>query len=347
MRILTFFISTVLLCACQSTHYSGPVSDHYDGHHFYNPDSRTKDHRNYETISLWLAIMQHPWPNPPPKINFQKMFPQGSSKCKITWINHATILLETPKLNILLDPIYSYRASPLPWIGPARYHNPGRSFAQLPTIDLVLISHNHYDHMDLPTLHALQKKFNPLFIVPLGNKDFLQQNGISKVIAMDWWQQHNYHGATITMLPAVHDSRRGLFDSDKTLWASYGLHVGDKKIYFAGDSGYSRHFKNIALHWGHPDFSLLPIGAYEPRKLTKPFHMNPKEAVQAHLDLHSRASLGIHWGTFQLGAETFTQPITDLDAARRELGVPLQHFLVIPEGVPIYLTSSKTENKRP
>jgi L-ascorbate metabolism protein UlaG (beta-lactamase superfamily) len=238
--------------------------------------------------------------------------------------------------NILFDPIYSKRASPFQWIGPKRVRNPGITLNNLPRIDAVLISHNHYDHMDMDTLRYLEKIYHPIFVVPLGNKKALQAD-LTHVIELDWWQTIQIKQIEAALLPARHSSRRGLFDYNKTLWGSYGLKAQNKSFYFAGDTGYAPHFKAIRKHWGQPDFAFIPIGAYQPRSLLKHDHMDPLEAVQSHLDLGSRTSMGIHWGTFQLSAESIDQPIKDLARARQDYHVPETSFFIIQEGVPFYI----------
>ena len=188
----------------------------------------------------------------------------------------------------------------------------------------------------LPLKH-LNEVFHPLFIVSLGNQKYLQYYGIENVIELDWWQHISYKKAKITFLPAKHDTQRWLHDYNQTLWGSFGIEVENKKIYFAGDSAYANHFKDIRKRWGKPDFSFIPIGCYEPRDLLKDCHVDPAQAVQAHLDLESKASMGIHWGTFQLASEGVDTPVIDLDRARKKYNIPESDFFVIQEGIPIYL----------
>lgn len=337
MRLCVCFLWVVLLSGCHTGYYRGPTSDHFNGEKFFYPgEEHVKVSPTYDLVNLLLAVLNHPWPKNVPEIHFSN-YPTYPKDAKLTFINHSTVLIQTNTVNFLIDPIYSYRASPLQWIGPYRVREPGVKFIDLPKIDVVLISHNHYDHMDLDTIKHLNKVFHPLFIVPLGNKKFLQHYGIENVIELDWWQHISHKQAKITFLPAKHDAQRWLHDYNRTLWGSFGIEVENKKIYFAGDSAYANHFKEIRARWGRPNFSFIPIGCYEPRDLLKHCHIDPRQALQAHLDLESKASMGIHFGTFQLATEGVDTPVIDLEHAREEYNIPESDFFVVQEGVPVYL----------
>jgi len=342
MRYIFTLFFTILLMGCQAGFYKGPITDHFDGEKFYYPgEIKSKENHFYELVGLLVAVIQNQWPKKLPSISYTT-FPDHPNGMKIMFINHSTVLIQTRTVNFLIDPIYSYRASPFQWIGPKRVREPGVRYNDLPKIDVVLISHNHYDHMDTATLKALNKSFQPLFIVPLGNRAALHRLGIKKVIELDWWQKTQFKNADIIFLPAHHTAQRGLNDYNRTLWGSYGLQISGKKIYFAGDTSYNNHFKEIHAKWGTPDLAFLPIGAYKPRDLLKPYHMNPDDAVRSHLDLGSRQSMGIHWGTFQLAAESMDQPIIDLIVARKKWKVSEESFFVIQEGQLFYLDKAKT-----
>lgn len=337
MRLCVYFLLVVFLSGCHTGSYRGPVTDHFNGKKFFYPgEEHKKVYPNYTLFTLMIAILNHPWPKKIPEIRYSTA-PNYPKDLKITYINHSTVLIQSNSVNFLIDPIYSYRASPFQWIGPYRVREPGVKFIDLPKIDVVLITHNHYDHMDLPTIKHLNEVFHPLFIVSLGNKKYLQYYGIENVIELDWWQDISHKQAKITFLPAKHDTQRWLHDYNKTLWGSFGIEVENKKIYFAGDSAYANHFKDIRKRWGRPDFSFIPIGAFMPRKLLKDFHVDPTEAIQAHLDLESKASMGIHCGTFQLASEGVDTPVIDLYNARKKYKIPESDFFVIQEGVPLYL----------
>ncbi len=242
-----------------------------------------------------------------------------SSSPTFLMINHATILIQVDGLNFLTDPIYSERSSPVSFAGPKRVRKPALDFDKLPPIHAVVISHNHYDHLDLPTLLKLEEKFSPTFYVGLKNTELLKSAGIKKVIEMDWWQKIQLNDVHLSFVPAQHWSARGLFDRYETLWGGFFIEGSSHKIYFAGDTGYGDFFKQIKERLGAPDLSFLPIGAYEPRWFMKGAHMNPEDAVMAHMDLESKFSVGMHFGAFQLTDEAITDPVTDLKKAQEKL----------------------------
>ncbi len=224
---------------------------------------------------------------------------------RVTFVNHATVLLQIAGVNVLTDPIWSRRASPLPFAGPRRRRPPGIRFVDLPPIDLVLISHNHYDHLDLPTLQALARSHAPRFITTLGNAALLQREGIEPVTEMDWWQEQPLPGGLrLTCVPAQHFSARGLCDRCRTLWCGFVLHGRGGPIYFAGDTGWGSHFSEIARRFGPPRLALLPIGSHLPRWFMRPVHLSPAEAVRAHQVLGAQASMAIHFGTFPMADDS-------------------------------------------
>jgi N-acyl-phosphatidylethanolamine-hydrolysing phospholipase D len=258
----------------------------------------------------------------------------------VTWIGHATVLVQQAGLNILTDPIFSLRASPVSWLGPQRSQAPGVALADLPHIDVVIISHNHYDHCDLPTLKALQSQPGgpPLIVVPLGVKSLLEGVGIGPVVELDWWQSHRVGPLDIVLTPAQHWSGRSLLDRMQTLWGGYVLLSDDAHVFFAGDTAYSRDFAAIRQHFAARqqgrgfDMALIPLGAYEPRWFMKDQHVDPAEAVRIHLDLGARRSIGVHWGTFSLSDESLDEPPRALARARRDLNVPDTTFFVLAIG---------------
>ena len=233
----------------------------------------------------------------------------------LTFIGHASFLLQLPGLTILTDPVFSARCSPVSWAGPRRARAPGLAMAELPPIDLVLVSHNHYDHMDMPSLRQLAARGARAAITTLGNGPMLRAAGFTQVDELDWWDTSTAGPARITGTPARHFSRRGLRDANQTLWAGFSVATPDSQVLFAGDSGAGPHWAEIARRLGPPDLALLPIGAYDPRWLMAPVHMDPAEAVQAHHDLGARHSVGMHFGTFQLTDEPVDEPERRLAAA--------------------------------
>ena len=244
----------------------------------------------------------------------------------VTFVNHATFLLTLPGAVVLTDPIFSQRCSPVQWAGPKRVRAPGIGLADLPRPDIVLLSHNHYDHMDLPSLRQIARRHASRFVTTLGNAAALAAAGI-EAVELDWWQTIDVGGLQIVATPARHFSARTPFDRNRTLWAGFMLRGADSQLLFAGDSGAGAHWAEIRERLGPPDLALLPIGAYEPRWFMAPVHMNPAEAVDAHIALGARRSVGMHFGTFQLTDEAIDEPERALAAARQEKGLPQDAFV--------------------
>jgi L-ascorbate metabolism protein UlaG (beta-lactamase superfamily) len=225
--------------------------------------------------------------------------------------------------------MWSDRASPVGWAGPRRVRRPGVAFDDLPDIHVVLVSHNHYDHMDLPTLRRLRDRFDPCFITTLGNRRYLRRRGLDRVEELDWWQSlEAVPGLKVTLTPARHFSARGLFDRNRTLWGGFLLNRGSLQVYFAGDSAYDDHFREVRRRAGPIDLALLPFAAYEPRWFFAAAHVDPAEAVQAHLDLDPGQTLGMHHGTFQLTDESIDEPARALHEELTRRGVDPGRFRV-------------------
>jgi len=261
----------------------------------------------------------------------------------VTWIGHATVLAQLGGLNVLTDPIFSQRASPLSFVGPARAQKPGLWLHELPHIDLVLISHNHYDHLDDDSVRALAAQAGgaPLFVVPLGLKAWFAQRDITRVVELDWWQSHKVGDVEVVLTPVQHWSGRSLADRNETLWGGYALFAAQLHLFFAGDTGFSKDFADIRERFaerqgvaqgGGFDIALLPIGAYEPRWFMQRQHVDPDEAVRIHRDLGAKASLGIHWGTFELTDESLDEPPRRLAQARQAQGVSDSAFFTLAIG---------------
>jgi len=284
----------------------------------------------FRFLKFFLTDKREPWPQWIESAYAEKPVERvGAEKIRYTFINHATVLIQTASLNILTDPIWSYRCSPFSWIGPRRYRNPGVRFEDLPRIDLILISHNHYDHMDLPTLRRLTNAFGSKILVGSGNQEYLERKRIRNVSEFDWWGEYNQEaGVRVTFVPAKHFSGRGFFDRNKTLWGGFVIETPAGSIFFAGDTGYHSHFDMIYKMFGPVDLSFLPIGAYKPRNFMCAVHMDPVEAVRAHQDLKSRQSVGIHFGTFRLSFEGIDEPEADLVQARLQAGLSPESFQV-------------------
>jgi L-ascorbate metabolism protein UlaG (beta-lactamase superfamily) len=225
------------------------------------------------------------------------------------------------------------RVSPFRRFGPKRVRAPGVAFEDLPAIDVVLLSHNHYDHLDLATLRRLRQRFAATVLFAAGDRRLIGPLGFATTHELDWWQEVRFGDALkVTFVPSQHFSARGLFDTQRSLWGGYVIESAGRRIYFGGDSGYASHFGDIRRRLGAPDVALLGIGAYEPRWFMGPIHMNPADAVLAHRDLGSRQSIGMHFGTFQLSAEAIDQPPADLRRALSQHGIPEHEFVTLHEG---------------
>ena len=274
-----------------------------------------------------------PWPrrvevpsHPPPR-----KLPAG--RIGATFIGHSTWLLQIGGVAILTDPIWSERASPLAWAGPRRVRAPGQALEALPKVELLLVSHNHYDHLDVSTLRRLAYTHRPRIATPLGVRQFLEEKGISGATDMDWGKVLPLHERLrIACVPAQHFSGRGMFDRDATLWCGYVLLHPKGNIYFAGDTGYGPIFTPIGAQYGPMRLAILPIGAYKPEWFMSPIHVSPAQAVQIHLDVRAVRSIASHFGTFQLADDGKNEPAEDLRRALREKNLPDDAFIVPEEG---------------
>ena len=282
--------------------------EHFDGKRFVNPDARQAPGL---LDALRWKFTSRPEPNPRFVSDVEPSKPPASvdgDDVRITFVNHSTVLLQQVGLHTLTDPIWSRRASPFSWVGPHRRREPGVRWQDLPRIDLVLISHNHYDHLDLPTLRHLMDRGRSQFIVPSGVGQWMRARNIGPAHELNWGESFSLAGATIHSVPALHFSARGLFDRNRTLWCGYVMEAMDRIIYFAGDTGFGDHFATTRDRFGSPTLALLPIGAYEPPWFMSPVHMGPDEAMRAHHILGAKTSIAIHHGTFQLGDDAIDTP---------------------------------------
>jgi L-ascorbate metabolism protein UlaG (beta-lactamase superfamily) len=246
------------------------------------------------------------------------------NEIRLSFIGHGTFLIQTAGINIITDPVYSKRCSPFSFLGPKRIAEPGIMLNKLPKIDVVLVSHNHYDHMDIKTLKLLYKAHNPKIFTPIGNKDAIKKSiRHADVESLNWYENLELTtGIKVHLEPAQHWSARGLFDVNKALWGTFIFETPAGQILFIGDTGYNQEmFCNIARKFSNIRLSIIPIGAYEPRWLMQPVHMNPADSVQAHIDLRSKYSVASHFATFQLAGESYDMPIKDLELAKRQLKV--------------------------
>jgi L-ascorbate metabolism protein UlaG (beta-lactamase superfamily) len=316
-----------------------PVSDHCDGERFFNPHRKTRPLRD---VIKWMRTRRRtPWPkrrsnaaHPPPPSAV------GRGEVAVTFIGHSTFLIRTASTVIVTDPVFTTRAGPFGRMGPPRVRPPALAPSALPPVDLVLVSHNHYDHLQPSSLRMFADR--AVYAAPLGvarqlsvppqGGSYGNGKGGRKILELDWWQSTSVGAAEITCVPAQHFSARTPWDRDRTLWCGYIVRVDGITLYFTGDSGYSPYFGEIGARFPSIDVALLPIGAYEPRWFMSPVHMNPEEAVRAHLDLRPRASIGMHFGTFQLTDEGIDEPLRALEHAREAHGVSAEAFGVLDFG---------------
>jgi L-ascorbate metabolism protein UlaG (beta-lactamase superfamily) len=274
---------------------------HFDGRRFYNPNAPQA--RGFLDALRW-KLTSHTEPSPPfiddvvPSVPPR---PLDARQIRVTMVNHSTVLVQRSGFNLLTDPIWSERASPLSWIGPKRRRRPGVRMEDLPPIDAVLISHNHFDHLDLPTLRQLATSRRSTFAVAARCARLLRSQRIESVHELDWGESLTISGVTIHCVPALHFSARGILDRNKTLWCGYVVEDLQSVVYFAGDTSFGSHFAQIREKFGPPQLALLPIGAYEPRWFMSPVHMAPEEAVRAHQILGAKTSIAMPHGTFRTG----------------------------------------------
>jgi len=300
---------------CANGH-RGPPSDHFDGRRFFNHEPIP--HKSDWDIVRWRVarrdpgwprwVQSEPGPTPPERV------PEAG--LRYTVVNHATVLIQTGGVNVLTDPIWSKRTSPVEFAGPRRVRAPGLEMDQIPPLDAVLISHNHFDHMDAATLRKLCQRGRPLILTGVGNARYLKNVGADRVEELDWWQSRQVDGVDIHYVPARHWSRRGFGDTNLALWGGFVVEAPFGRVHFVGDTGYGSFFKDIRERLGPVDLAFLPIGSFKPRWFMRGRHMNPTEAVQAHVDLQSQLSVAIHFGTFaNLADDGFGEPELELKSA--------------------------------
>lgn len=329
-------IGSLAIARSRNPYYDGPVTDHFDGVNFFNPDGEPP--KGFVDLIKWqLGNGRKTWPDsypspfqdkPPPRVEGDAL--------RACFVGHATVLLQTGGLNILTDPLWSQRASPVTFAGPKRVNPPGIAFEDLPKIDVVLLSHNHYDHMDVATLQRLHREHGTLVVAPLGNDTILRSHDASFRVAVgDWGDTIQLSDSvTATLEPMHHWSARGLSDRRNALWAAFVLQGPMGKIYHIGDTGFHRGINYQAAYdkYGGFRLAILPFAAYQPRHFMKPQHQNPEEAVRGHLLCGAEMTLGHHWGTFQLTDESIEDQIADLDAARAKHGVSADVFRRLQPG---------------
>jgi L-ascorbate metabolism protein UlaG (beta-lactamase superfamily) len=313
--------------------WKGPVSDHFDGERFRSLEPRGQ----HKSSGFWKWILHRerglwrdftetpPGGRPPERVAYGRM--------RVTFVNHSTVLVQTDGVNVLTDPVWSKRVSPFSFAGPRRHRPPGLRFEDLPPIDIVLVSHNHYDHMDLPTLRRLVERDHPAIFVGLNNAGFLARHRVAGARDLDWWDSVDLpSGVTVTCVPARHFSARGLYDRDRALWCGFVVTGASGSFYLAGDTGWGAHFAKIAERFPALRLALLPIGAYRPRWFMASAHVDPEQAVCAHETLGASTSLAIHFGTFAQADDGEFEPQAELEEALAKRAVPAPRFLVLDNG---------------
>ena len=314
-------------------YYQGPIADHFDGLRFFNLNNVDTDRSLADLLRWRLRERAAAWPR---SIRVQQTVPpEEVTGLRATIVGHASVLIQSGGLNVLTDPVWSEKASPVAFVGPQRVSAPGIAFDDLPPIHAVLLSHNHYDHMDMPTLRRLHARDRPLIVTPLGNDTILARAipGV-RVKTGDWWDTIDIgKDGKVTIVPAYHWSARAVRDRRMALWSGFMLHTGGGCAYFAGDTGYGEGqiFREIRTRLGRPDLALIPIGAYAPRWFMCDQHVDPDEAVQIVETLEVGRAVGIHWGTFQLTNEAWGEPPQLLLDALARRGIDPRQF---PAGEP-------------
>jgi L-ascorbate metabolism protein UlaG (beta-lactamase superfamily) len=342
-RLLSILPATGLLLgggayvhASQSPLYEGPLSDHFDGLRFFDP----KLHPQRGLLDFWrwqLTRNQGYWPEQAPS-SFADKPPRrvDGSTIRVSFVGHASVLLQAGGLNILIDPVWSERASPFSFVGPRRVNAPGITFDDLPPIDAALVSHGHYDHLDTATLSALATPHRTRVIAPLGNDLAIRSADPSvSVETFDWGGEVSLsRDVRVTLSPMRHWSARGVTDRNKSLWASFVIDTPSGRIYHVGDSAYGDgfYFRAAREQLGPFKLAILPIGAYEPRWFMQEYHMNPAEAVQAFRDSGAEYALAHHYGTFQMADDGYETPAFALDAALKTAGIPAERFRKLKPG---------------
>ena len=313
------------------------ISDHFNGYRFSNTKENLENTQSQKSVLdflRWQLTSHKPvWVNK----NIIQQKPQKNinlGELVATYVNHATVLIQTRNYSFIIDPVFSERMGPLNFLSAKRFHQPGIAFESLPNIDYVLVSHDHYDHLDIPTLERFTDSASqPIFLTGLGNGYWMNYSGAKFYQELDWWSSVSLpKGGEIYFVPSRHWSGRSIGDRRKTLWGGFVIKTQDFNIYYSGDTAYTNTFKEINRKFGDFDLCILPIGAYEPRRIMESSHMNPSESVQAHIDLGCKKTMAVHFGTFQLADEPQSEPENLLNKSLREKNISEYTFQALEPG---------------
>ena len=333
MKLLLLALASFFAVSAVTFRYFDPAKPHRAAEGFRNNYPHPKKGGFWRW--KWDQLREGLPRNPEEGWRFETAKPQLAANPSVTWVGHATVLLRVGGLNVLTDPHFSERASPLSFAGPKRVVAPVPALNELPHIDVVVVSHNHYDHLDQDSVGRLaeQPGGSPRFYVPLGLKDWFTRRGIQDVLELDWWEKREFKGLEVHFVPVQHWSKRTLTDENQTLWGGWVIRHPELSFFFAGDTGYSRDFADIRGRFGGFDLAAIPIGAYAPRWFMQIMHLDPAEAVRVHQDVNARQSLAIHWGTFaNLTDENLYEPPQRLAEERKKAGLADDAFLVLRHG---------------
>ncbi|MXO66213.1 MBL fold metallo-hydrolase [Altericroceibacterium endophyticum] len=313
----------------KNPYYSGPITDHFDGIRFHNLREEPETDRSFRDVMRWKRnVPDNPWPR---SLHMQAVVPDARvDGLRVTMIGHATVLIQIAGHNLVTDPVWSDRTSLLSFAGPRRISAPGVALRDLPAIDAVMLSHNHYDHLDVATLKRIHARDAPLIVTPLGNDRIIQRHiSGSQTRTGDWGDAIEIsNDLKVHIVPALHWSSRSPWDRRMALWCGFVIEAAGTLIYFAGDTGYGTGgiFRRIRERFGPMDLAIIPIGAYAPRWFMAAQHTDPEEAIQIMLDVEARAAIGIHWGTFKLTDEPWDEPKVRLEAGLLARGIPQSRF---------------------
>ena len=342
--VLAFLVAAIIAAGrvFSAPRYSGKVSDHFNGKTFHNLEK--SEAKGFGEAFKWMLNRKPGKWTRVENASFGEKPPARIEKdVRITFVNHSTFLIQTDGFNILTDPVWSDRTSPVSWAGPKRMRPPGLRFEDLPKIDAVIISHNHYDHLDLPTLEKIFEKYSPRIVAPLGIKRFLESKGMN-VEEVDWWDEVHLNDAiSVHPVPAQHFSGRGMFDRNATLWCGFVIKTNRGNLYFAGDTGYGeRTIREIANRHSPIRAAMLPIGAYKPEWFMSPIHISPEGAVKIHMELKAEISIAMHFGTFPLADDGQFDPVEDLKIAMKKHSISPEEFLILKEGEYLEILEDRT-----